>query len=103
MFLYLPCQEVFKRGVNQPFTDLDVVLISNGKFIVGEVKSDPGGFAQADFEKLLEVAKEVRPDEVILSAPGEEWPPHVLTEIANFTESLRAYDVDVTPVLLRRR
>ena len=57
MFLYLPCQEIFKRGVNQPFTDLDVVLISNGKFIVGEVKSDPGGFAQADLEKLLEVAK----------------------------------------------
>lgn len=103
MFLYLPCQEIFKRGVKQPFTDLDVVPISNGKLIVGEVKSDSGGFAQIDFERLLEVAREIRPDEVILSAPGEEWPPHVMTEINNLAQSLKSYDVNVTPLLLRRR
>lgn len=97
MFLYLPCQDIFKAGGNAPFTDLDIVVIKKGKFIIGEVKSGPGGFKHSDFEKLRDVAIELLPDEILLAAPGDNWPDDVLTEIKNLTDELKQVDVTVSP------
>lgn len=101
MFLYLPCQDIFKADGNAPFTDLDIVVINKGKFIIGEVKSDPGGFKHPDFEKLREVAIELLPDEILLAAPGDNWPNNVLVEIRNLTDALKKIDVTVSPRLLQ--
>jgi len=101
MFLYLPCQDIFKADINTPFTDLDIVVIKEGKFIIGEAKSDPGGFKHPDFEKLREVAIELLPDEILLAAPGNKWPDSVLTEIKNLTDELKQVDVAVSPLLLQ--
>jgi hypothetical protein len=101
MFLYLPCQDIFKADVNASFTDLDVVVINKGKFIIGEVKSDPGGFQHSDFEKLRVIATELLPDEILLAAPGDNWPDDVLTEIKNLTDELKQVEVTVSPRLLQ--
>jgi len=101
MFLYLPCQDIFKADINTRFTDLDIVVIKEGKFIIGEVKSDPGGFKHSGFQKLKEVAIELLPNEILLAAPGDKWPDDVLVEINNLTNELRPIDVTVSPRLLR--
>ena len=101
MFLYLPCQDIFKDVRNTPFTDLDIVVINKGKFIIGEVKSNPGGFEHSNFEKLKEVAIELLPNEILLAAPGNKWPDSVLTEIKNLTDELKQVDVTVSPWLLQ--
>jgi len=101
MFLYLPCQDIFKNDRNAPFTDLDIVVIKEGKFIIGEVKSDPSGFTHSDFEKLKEVAIDLLPNEMLLAAPGDKWPEDVFAGIKNLTDALKPIDVTVSPQLLR--
>lgn len=100
MFLYLPCQDIFEDEQRDCFTDLDIVVITDEKFIVGEVKSATNGFKAKDFEKLLEVAKELVPDQVILAAPGNEWPEEAKLEIQKFSETLVPFEVEVLPYLL---
>lgn len=101
MFLFLPCHDIFKRGEEEPFTDLDIIVIREGKFIIGEVKSSPRGFGEKDFAKLREVAEDLLPDEVLLAAPGDRWPPIVHEEIKKFKKALAALDIDVSARLLR--
>lgn len=103
MFLFLPCQDIFEGHQRNPFTDLDLVVICNGKFLIGEVKSDPGGFEPSDFVKLREVAEELLPDAVILAAPGEKWPEEVEGEIRRLEEALGPAEVKASARLLRWR
>ena len=101
MFLYVPCQDIIKKGEEQPFTDLDIVVIRDGRPIVGEVKSDPAAFEAEDFEKMLETAKGIEPNEVIFAAPGEAWPSSVTAEFERYREAVAPLEIDVNPVLLR--
>ena len=122
MFMYLPCQDVHMRdeGATKDdpttiamkdgelhireglcYTDLDILVVTGGRICIGEVKSDPGGFAKADFTKLKTLATELRPDELVLAAVGTAWPPPVNHQISLLTQDLAAVDVVVTPLLLQ--
>lgn len=101
MFLFLPCLDIFEKDQENRFTDLDLVVISDGRFLIGEVKSDPRGFERSGFDKLKEVAEELLPDAVVIAAQGESWPGTVEAEIRRLTETLAPVEVEVSPLLLQ--
>ncbi|MDP3723551.1 MAG: hypothetical protein Q8R91_08655 [Candidatus Omnitrophota bacterium] len=99
-FLFVPCQDIFKRDQTRSFTDLDIVAIRNCRVIIGEVKSSPVGFKSSDFDKLRQVAEDLAPDEVLIAAPGEEWPSDVMAEIHRLRDALSSQEIEVEELLL---
>ena len=55
---------------NKPITEIDIVCLSDGQFIIGEAKHNSSAFS-ADKNKslnsLVEIAKAIRPDKIVLS------------------------------------
>ena len=42
MFVWFPCQNAYEDTEGkEPLTDLDIVCFREGKFVIGQVKSDP--------------------------------------------------------------
>ncbi|MCH7922497.1 MAG: hypothetical protein IH975_05625 [Nitrospinae bacterium] len=103
MFLFLPCQDIFEKDKKDPFTDLDLVGIKDGKFFIGEVKSTPGGFKPSDFETLKIVAEDLVPDVVVVAAQGEEWPAEVAVQIEELRDELKQSEIEVEDILLQWR
>ncbi|MHB8158592.1 MAG: hypothetical protein ACYDEQ_14610 [Desulfocucumaceae bacterium] len=101
MFLFRPCLNIYEKGQNNPFTDLDLVVITNGKFIIGEVKSSPEGFKPDDFSKLKIVAENIMPDIVVFAASGNLWPNNVEIEILKLKDEMTKIGIEVLPILLR--
>ena len=99
-FLYLPCQDLFEKHQTNAFTDLDLVVIKDGRFMIGEVKTAPEGFKQDQFDKLAIAASELLPDEVIVAAIGCAWPDQVKREIDGLTRRLAPLGITVTAQLL---
>jgi len=89
MFIYLPCQDVFLSGSSERYTDIDIVAISDGSFLIGEVKAHPQLFKESDFEKLGVLAKDLLPDKVIVAAEGDDWGTEVLSHIAKLSRELK--------------
>lgn len=121
MFMYLPCQDLHMRDQNlanqdptkismkdgelhiregQRFTDLDLLVVMEGRVSIGEVKSDPQSFTEEEFTKLKTIATELRPDELVLAAAGTVWPQEVNDRIVSLSKDLANIDVVVTPLLL---
>jgi hypothetical protein len=98
MFLFLPPQNVVEGQQNQPFTDLDVMFVRDGKFGIAEVKSDTLGF-DSNLDKVIAVAEDMRPDVLILAAPGSEWPSAIMKNFEDAASRLAPYTV-VKPWLL---
>lgn len=110
---YLPCQDLLiektaKNGRNvgelpklEVFTDLDLCLLANGEFVIGEVKSDVSGFRVHVFEKLKSAALDLLPDKLVLAAFGRAWPDNVSEQIASLKKELTPVGVEVWPLLLR--
>jgi len=67
-FLYVPSINIYLKGNSTVFTDLDIACIRDGKFIIGEVKKHQKNFKPSDFDKLITVAKIIKPDIVIISS-----------------------------------
>jgi hypothetical protein len=110
--MYLPCQDLFVRGENESkdfdrdkppivFTDLDLMLVVNGTFIIGEVKSSPSGFRQEEIDKLRVAALDLLPDRVVVAAVGKEWPREVSDRIGKLTAALKAVDIELSLQLLQ--
>lgn len=101
MFLFLPCQNIYEKEGSNPFTDLDLVFIKGGKFVIGEVKSEPSAFEEKDFVKIGEVAEELQPDQVLFAAPGETWPDDVKARVTALMEKLAPLEIEVRALPLR--
>jgi hypothetical protein len=78
MFLFVPCQNLADEYDGPSRLELDIVALSQNRFIIGEVKSSPSGFRQEDIDRAVAIAKEFEPDELVFAAPGQDWPPDVL-------------------------
>lgn len=101
MFLWLPPVDVFDADGKTKVTDLDIVAIRDREFVLGEVKSSPGGFSADDFQKLKKVSTVVRPHRVIAAAIGESWPAEIKTQIDALKQELDALGIVVEEMLLR--
>lgn len=94
-FVFMPPQDIFKDRDASEFTDVDLLCLSEGALVIGEVKSRAGGFRVHDLELLAEVARAILPDRVVLASPPGEWHPDTLVKLAELTSSLEALDVKV--------
>lgn len=65
-FIMSPSLELYNKGDDDPFGELDIVCIKDGKFIIGEVKKSR--FKQSDFDRMSKIAELIKPDKVIFSA-----------------------------------
>ena len=83
------------------FSDIDLILIRDGRLTIGEVKSDTNGFSQNDFAKLRAIALDLRPDELIVAAVGEKWEPKINEQIGILSNELAKAEIVLTPLLLQ--
>jgi len=103
VFAFLPCQDIAKNGQTDKFSDIDLVVISNGKFIIGEVKSSPEGYNPEDIKKLTTVALDLQPDSVIVAAPREQWSNELNRSIEEMRNNVATFDVEVRTLHLKWR
>jgi hypothetical protein len=81
-------------------TDLDIIVVRDGEFIIGEVKSSPNRFDADVLASIASVAEKIHPNRVILAAPGKEWPISVQQPAAKLAETLRDFGTEVQLPLL---
>ncbi len=67
-FVYIPSLDLFEESSGGPSSELDIVCIQDGQFIIGEVKTSSDSFRQSDFDKMRNVAAKLRPEVVLFSA-----------------------------------
>jgi hypothetical protein len=101
LFLALPCQNLAEEHDGPPCTDLDIVALVDNRFVIGEAKSSPRSFREASVERVTEVAEEIRPDELIFAAPGNDWPEDVLKWIGTAGERLEPLGVKTRELRMR--
>jgi hypothetical protein len=99
-FVPFPCVDVTLPGREGVYTDLDICCLEEGKLIIGEVKSDPNGFKEADIERLATVAQSLRPHRVVLAATGDDEPQAVSVLKAKLAEQVQPFGATVDLLLL---
>lgn len=68
-FFYAPGLELYERHHDEtPAAELDLVCISDGRLIIGEVKTSADQFSENDLRTLGECGKRIRPDVIVLAA-----------------------------------
>ncbi len=94
-FIFIPSICLFKEYDEQdPTAELDIVCISDGDFIIGEVKNSAKLFSIMDFNKIEEVAIKIRPDKIIIFAFEGPYDNAIrLTD--NLKEKMKSYDIEV--------
>ncbi len=69
-FEYSPQLNLYSYHSKKPFSDMDIVAISDGEFIIGEVKHNSKLFSENSnkaLKGLVEMSKEILPDKIILA------------------------------------
>ena len=101
MFLALPCQDLAIEHGGPREMELDVVAIVGNRFMIGEVKSHPNGFRQDEIDRAVAVAEELRPDELVLAAPGEDWSDELLGRIEDARTKLSHMSITLRVLKMR--
>jgi hypothetical protein len=94
-FLFAPCLDLFENDDKGPIGDLDITVIRDGLFVIGEVKQSRDGFDEAAFVKMEEIARRLLPD-VILFASMDRAPTALITkEIDRLSTALKPLNIAV--------
>jgi hypothetical protein len=94
-FIVSPCLALYDNDGGEPYSDLDILCISDGRLIIGEVKQTNGLFEQSDFEVMTDIARRVRPYKVIFSSMESEPTRFIKAKIQKMTEELNPLHVEV--------
>ena len=100
MALTILPQDLRKTRGGDKVTDLDIIVVRNGKFVIGEVKSSPDGVDDATIASLTEVAAILRPDVLVVAAVAQKWPAAVAARLEHLTAGLAPLGISVSPMLL---
>jgi hypothetical protein len=94
-FFYLQSQDIYPLNEDR-LTDLDLIIIKNGRIGIGEVKSSPTNLIKNNtLQKLEKAAKLFLPDEVYICAPSDEpWSKEVEAEINKLQNNLSALNIN---------
>lgn len=97
-FIFVPPTDLLSEVPGKRFTykqegDLDIVCVVDGKFVIGEVKTTTSLFKTEDFDKMLMIAKAIRPDRVLFSALDGEVRPMIRQNIDRLNLQLAALEV----------
>lgn len=95
-FAYQPQTEVFPSTDNgKALTDIDVLALVDGKFVIGEVKTSADTFEEKDFEAMRECAVRLKPDRLLFSALKDGPSEQVLEQIRRLENELRGHRTEV--------
>ena len=68
-FVFSPSLELFRHGIKGPWSEVDILCVAEGDFVIGEVKE--GYVQKTAFADLAEVAEVLLPDRAIMFLPLE--------------------------------
>lgn len=90
-FVFRPCLELRENYEGRIIAEIDIACISDGKFIIGEIKTKSNQFTSGEIQKLCDVARNVLPQQVLISAfdPPYETLKDVAKEIMEKLKDLR--------------
>jgi hypothetical protein len=94
-FIFAPCLDVFEDDDKGRVGDLDIAVIRDGQFVIGEVKQSRNLFDEATFVKMESIAKRLLPD-VLLFASMDRQPTRLINEqIERLSTALRPLKIAV--------
>jgi hypothetical protein len=94
-FLFPPCLDLFEKDDKGPIGDLDIAVILDGQFVIGEVKQSPNLFDEATFAKMEGIARRLLPD-ILLFASMDREPTDLITkEIQRLSAVLQPLSITV--------
>lgn len=98
-FLYIPGLELYKSWEDtQNLAEVDIACISDGRLLIGEVKSAASEFSNNDLEKLEVVTRAVKADCVVLSA-FEGDAEAIIRAKKDFEERVSDLELKVIPLM----
>lgn len=66
-FSWSPPLDIWTKADSKPWTDLDIVVVQDGEFILGEAKSNASEFTAKVINNLIWVADNIKPDKIIVA------------------------------------
>lgn len=98
-FMFIPCTDLFnKDNASKDYIhwgEIDIVCIKDGKFIIGEIKQSVNLFDQNDFDKMLTLAKLIKPDIIIFSSMNKDPSGFVKNNINKLKTDLADLEINV--------
>jgi len=95
-FLFAPCLDLFETDDKRPIGDLDIAVILDGKFLIGEVKQSRDLFDEATFAKMEGIARRLLPDTLLFASMDREPTVLISREITRLSEMLRPLRITVS-------
>jgi len=87
--------DLFKEREQNPFGELDIVCIQDGRLVVGEVKQSVKLFKKSDFDTMAEIAERIRPSVLIFSSLDHEPSKLVNDNVTNIRIRLAPLGIEV--------
>lgn len=99
-FFFSPCLDLFQLLSKEPrqyerLTDLDIVCIKDGKFVIGEVKNSQARFELESCLALAKIAKAVQADVLLFSSLEDHQTRQTEEMISKVRDELIGSNVDV--------
>ena len=95
-FLFAPCLDVFEDDEKGPVGDLDIAVIRDGEFVIGEVKQSRDLFDEATFVKMEGIARRLLPDVLLFASMDREPNPLITEQIKRLSAALAPQRIAVT-------
>jgi hypothetical protein len=94
-FLFAPCLDLFENNDKGSIGDLDIAVILDGKFVIGEVKQSRNLFDEATFVKMEGIARRLLPDTLLFASMDREPTGLITKEIARLSAALQPLNITV--------
>jgi hypothetical protein len=94
-FLFAPCLDLFENDDKGPIGDLDIAVILDGQFVIGEVKQSRNLFDEATFAKMEGIARRLLPDILLFASMDPEPAALIRKEILRLSEGLQPLSITV--------
>ncbi len=95
-FMFAPCLDLYEnREDTNRVGDLDIAVILDGQFVIGEVKQSVTLFEPDDFDKMEKIAKRLFPDKVIFASMESNQNSTVKSGIERLKTTLQPLGIEV--------
>jgi hypothetical protein len=94
-FLFAPCLDLFEIDDKRSIGDLDIAVILDGQFVIGEVKQSRNLFDEATFAKMEGIARRLLPDILLFASMDHEPTALIKKEIGRLSEVLQPLSITV--------
>jgi hypothetical protein len=94
-FAFAPCLDLFEEDTNGPIGDLDIAVILDGRFVIGEVKQSRDLFDEATFAKMEAIARRLLPDVLLFASMDREPNKLISKEVDRLSGLLRPLGIEV--------